>query len=444
MKDLTLWFFGLLDRSRRAPSSTNGRPSSYRIATLIGVGRRHLGRLGQDSSGGVLVSVGVMAFVLGGFAALALDVGRWYGDKRAMQTAADAAALNAAYVMSAAGSSNADITAAAKNDADRNGYGENDGAQINVTINASDVEIVITRPSTTLLAGLLGTAEPTILARATAKAGSGPTCILALDPSAKQAMKVNNGTVIADECAIQVNSSDDTALDVMSGGIVDASEINVTGDYDSSGYTSPMPNTGEPIVLDPLSGLPVPSFSGCDHNNLGYSSGSHTLTEGVYCGGIQLSGSADITFEAGEYVITGGKFNASANVTMQGDGVFFYLDGDKALLSFSGGDINLTAPTSGTYAGILFFADRNPGKKTHHDISGGATINYEGTIYMADGELEVTGNGSMGAPTSNWTMLVAREMKFGGNGELVFNSDYGASAVPAPSGLAGGRITLTE
>ena len=70
----------------------------------------------KDTSGSVLIYVGLTSFVFLGFAGLAVDVGHWYASKRTMQSAADAAALGGVFAVKQ-GSDKATIVGMAKSDA---------------------------------------------------------------------------------------------------------------------------------------------------------------------------------------------------------------------------------------------------------------------------------------------------------------------------------------
>src|SRR5205085_12520623 len=118
------------------------------------------------------------------------------------------------------------------------------------------------------------------------------------------------------------------------------------------------------VLADPLSAIPAPSFSGCDYINWSWSSStSVTLNPGVYCGGITITGSGTVTFSSGTYILNGGGFNWGGSATLNGARVMFFITGQNgytaAPLNASGnGSINLTAPNSGVYEGLLFFQDR--------------------------------------------------------------------------------------
>ena len=58
--------------------------------------------------------------------------------------------------------------------------------------------------------------------------------------------------------------------------------------------------------------------------------------------------------------------------------------------------VNLSPPTSGTYAGILFFVDRNEPYATHI-IAGDSSSLFEGAIYAPGGHVEFAGSNSIAA-----------------------------------------------
>jgi streptogramin lyase len=94
-----------------------------------------------------------------------------------------------------------------------------------------------------------------------------------------------------------------------------------------------------------------PATSPCKVSKYSANKGSVTLTPGVYCKGLDLNNTS-ATFMPGLYVITGGDFHAN-NSTLNGSGVTFYLATDG--LDVNGTQINLSAPTSGNTAGVLFY-----------------------------------------------------------------------------------------
>jgi hypothetical protein len=263
----------------------------------------------------------------------------------------------------------------------------------------------------------------------------GAPCLMSLDPAASAATKVNNGTVIADGCAFHTNSNAPDALDIASGGVMEADSVCVRGGVAGNGNSTPGPQTNCPPLADPLADMAPPSYGGCDFNNVKYSNGTHTLTPGVYCGGIGLSGSAQVDFLPGEYIIKGGTMKTTGNsASMQGDEVMFYFT-DDAVLNLAGqGTLDLSAPTSGDYKGMLFYGDPDSDPDIKHGFSGNGNMTYDGVMYFPGHELTATGNGT-GSTSAGNTVAIARLLKFGGNGSLTFKYDP-AAPVPLPDDLA--------
>src|SRR4029077_13064535 len=137
--------------------------------------------------------------------------------------------------------------------------------------------------------------------------------------------------------------------------------------------------------------------SGCDHTYFSASGGNIPLSPGVYCGGIRITGQANLTFAPGNYILNGGGFTStSSNTIMTGSGVFFYNTSNGYAfgpITLAGGtNITLSAPTSGTYQGILFYQDRNITSSATSTIPGGSTGNISGTVYMPTADVTFNGN----------------------------------------------------
>jgi hypothetical protein len=404
----------------------------------------------RDKSGGVLIYTAFMLPVILGVAGLAVDASLWYGQKRDLQATADVAAFTAALEWTRIDDETLAKTAA-KADAVSNGLNEAEGDTLEINTPPTSgpfagqngvFEAIVTRPVPTFLARLVYPDQVIVAARAVASvAGSSVPCVLALEENEQDAIKVNNGSFFANACAVQVNSSDPKALHVFSNGSMTADEINIVGDYVNKGYISSEPNTGRSTVGDPLAGLSAPSFSGCDHNDLAFSEGVHVLSSGVYCGGVALSGSASVEFEPGTHIMQNGDFRVSGGGTeVQGEDVTFYTAGDSNI-SFTGqGDIALSAPTTGDYAGVLFYGDPNAPTSVQHHINGNSNMAYNGFMYFPTAELMYNGGGI--GTTSDYTAVIARLLRFGGNGELHFNYDPDIGEVPELPG--GSTVTLVE
>ncbi len=413
--------------------------------------RTRLTRFCRDRSGGVLIYTALMLPVLLGVSGLALDASLWYAQQRSLQAIADTAAYSTMLEVQRTGDETLAKTAAK---ADAVVYGLDESAGDIITFNIPPkygayagtpgfYEVTVERPAPVFLAGLFLPDDFNTAARAVSGGAnsSNPPCVLALDKTVKNAVKVNSGTVETIGCGVQVNSDHRSALLVSAQGTLEADPISVVGDYAGNGYTESEPITGAPPVADPLSGLETPSTSGCDYNNVALSGGTHTLWPGVYCGGITLTGQVQVELEPGNYVIAdgtnpdgtvnAGTLSTSGNTTtLSGDGVSFYMDGTSEVHMTGNGTVDLTSPTSGTYTGILFYGDPYAPTETSHSVNGGGNIDFDGVMYFPTAEIKYNGNG-VASSDDSISAIIAREIRFGGNGTLNFYFDDDAVLPPA-------------
>lgn len=414
-------------------------------------------RFGNDERGSVIVFFAASLMLFVALSAAVIDLGYLYGMHGKLQATTDAAALAGA---SQLGDEDA-VKAAAVSYAVKNMPTAENG---NV-VSAADAEIGYWHfTDRTFTPGGSPTNAVRVTGRRTAENSNGvglffaqiigfnegdvatqsvaaeltvsPPCLLALDSSVSQAGKVNNGSVKAEGCAFHVNSGAADALDIAENGTLEADSVCSRGGVAGLGTSNPPPQTPCPNLDDPLSDLEPPEYTGCDYTNTKFTSGSHTLSPGVYCKGISLSSTAQVEFGPGVYIIDGGSLSTTGNsAQMHGEDVMFYFT-DGGSLSLSGqGSVDLSAPTSGDYKGILFFGDPEEPAGLDHSISGGANMVYEGTMYFPTGDLTFVGNGS-GSTEAGYTVAIARTMTFSGNGSLNFKWDASAD-VPLPDALAG-------
>ena len=229
-----------------------------------------------------------------------------------------------------------------------------------------------------------------------------------------------------------------------------------------------------PAVADPLGYLPAPphasdacptaSATGANYTgsktainitalSILTTGNTFTFNPGVYCGGINISAAVlmNITFNPGVYILrdgpgllgTQGGFNLtlSALSTITGNGVMFYNEGSITNPSASVGGFSITAPaavglsnvslsaaTSGEYGGVLFF-------QAHGITTSGTYLanvlqgsKLEGAIYEPDAKVAY----AVGAISSNYNILVAKDLNFTGQILSVFGSNYSALANGSP------------
>lgn len=198
-------------------------------------GSATIASLASCERGATAIVVALLATLLAGFAGLALDVTSWQATRRAMQNAADAAAIGGAVAM-VAGDSTSQITSAATTDGNLNLAGLAGGAGIAITVNAGaeTVTATLTKTAPLLLSGVvLGTA-PQISVTAVAGAGGNgaPVCLLTTGTSGTGInWSSSGGSVTASSCALVADSASSGAVTISGGGTSPASNYAVPARY---------------------------------------------------------------------------------------------------------------------------------------------------------------------------------------------------------------------
>ena len=223
--------------------------------------------------------------------------------------------------------------------------------------------------------------------------------------SSTQPLALSGGAVINIAGAVIDDSPAEPALTVSGTSRISAASVQVVGTVSESGggTISPTPITGIAPVSDPLAGLAIPMMSPTRNSGpINATAGSQTYGPGLYTE-IKASGNGThLTLKPGVYIISGGGLSVTGSASITGNGVVIYNAGTSypnAGGTYGGitlnttGSVNLSAATTGTYAGILFFQARtNPSPIA---ISGGSSVSVNGTIYAADAPLNIGGSVQM-------------------------------------------------
>jgi Flp pilus assembly protein TadG len=409
-----------------------------RFKTRRGCSARNVPILRRAEAGQAIVVVALALVAILGILGLATDIGYLRYTKRQLQTAADAAAMAGAAELAYG-----DVTSAAQADSAANGFtnGTN-GATVTVNNpplsgqhvgNSSYVEAIVSKITPTFFAKAFGVKTVTLQARAVADLGSGNNCIFALDPAASGALSVDALASISSQCGIVVESTSSSALSCSLLSAISATSIGVVGGVKSSFCSlSPNPVTGitTPIPNDPLAYLAKPAVGSCTFTSQqNYTSANSppahpsTLNPGIYCGGIQIQPGASVVFNPGVYILTsgGGKggltvdigTNVTTNTSISPYGVMFYNYGPIGAITFnftsfsSGNSVSLTAPTAGTYEGMLFLQD--PGNTNSAQIIGSSSTNtvLQGSYYFPKASVVFSFSGNV-----QYNILVADKIEF--------------------------------
>ncbi|MBI1897394.1 MAG: hypothetical protein HYS04_12845 [Acidobacteria bacterium] len=389
-----------------------------------------------------------MIFALFGFLGLALDASYLYFHKRNMQTAADAGAFAGALEKMRASSSTA-IVAAAKQDTSRNGFTDT-VAGVSVSVNnpptsgakagnSDFIEVIVTHDQPTWFMRMLNWNAATVRARAVAGIGDSKGCIFALN---RDSSNVNNGFFVngTTDSTIGCGIFSNANFRAVGGGCVITPSASFTGSYTNQNTDGPCGPTGisEGVpVVDPIASLySMPSYSTCDYNNYQVTTGSTvTLLPGTYCGGIDIGGTTDnVIFAPGSYVLAGGGMRITSSTTVTGAGVtFFNTYPDTQMNRYDGisingtGKVTFTAPTAGTYKGLLFYQDPRVTWTANNGtiLAGGSDSVYQGIIYFPSTDLQFSGNSSVTVDGSDgYTLLIGYNIKIAGTAHI--NMDFSA------------------
>ncbi len=446
----------------------------------------------QDESGQALVLSALCMTVLLGFIGLGVDVGMLFQAKRQAQTAADAAAFAAGldykYNQSSTSATAAGIAAASQNGI-TNGTG---GAVVTVNVPPASgpnagangfIEALVTNPSTTFFMRMFNKNSIAVSARAVISVSGNQNssgCIWTLAKSGTDVSLSGGTNVEIQNCNIYDDSSANNALSMSGSSSLSAKSIGIVGKYSdsSSGTLSPNPITGMAPAADPLANLPVPTISTgtCSGGSCSLSfrdSNNHTVNPGTYTsisnsgtgtvtlasgnyiisGSVSNSGGGTISFGAGNYSIGGSVTNSSSssmslgsglytiagNLSVSGSGSFtaseatFYTQGTT---SISGGsNLSITAPTSGTYDGVLFFQSRSDSSQVSLTGSTGSVI--QGIIYAPAAKLTLTGSSAMTTSLD----IITDSLVLSGTGKIT-NSNY--AQVTNSSSVLSAKTILVE
>jgi hypothetical protein len=298
------------------------------------------------------------------------------------------------------------------------------------------------------------------------------SCLYALDASAQGAFSISGSTSISSSCSAVVESSGSQAFQ-MSGtevfNLQNNAQVDVVGGWQLSGQTKLVNQstgqTEQPVKIsspgDPLAFLPIPTSStiiGKSHTSYDMNNKppNNTLSPGIYCGGLTVGNTNGTTFtmSPGTYIMAGGGLTLNSLAVVSGSGVTVYntsstgwgCSGSSSYtpITISGQvTLNLSAPTTGSLAGIVLFGDR-AGCSTvgscQDQINGSSSTTLSGAMYFKSDTLLFTGSTSNGC-----MMAVADKININGNSSFAISGCTGTmggvtvSVTPTAATLYGGQ-----
>lgn len=370
-----------------------------------------------------------------GAAGLGVETSYWYYNSLRLQATADAAAYAGA-LEQISGSDKPTIVAAATQSAASNGLGS--GTIVVNTPPASGpntakkaVEVIVGQNLDRMFTSLFTQGQVPEQARAVALiTNASKACVLALDPSASQAALFSGNTSVKlIGCSVMSNSIASDAIKLQGSAGLQADCLITAGGVSLSNPVTTVcaaPITQALPAADPFSDLPAPAASNpCQNAN------KSTLKPGTYCSGLSLSGT--VTLQPGVYVIQSGDFKVNANANVTGDGVTIYLAGSSRVSMNGNATVSLSAPTSGTYSGVLMYGDRTStgGQST---FNGTAASLLTGALYFPKQQVNYLGNFS---GQNGCTQVVADMIQWSGNSTISQDcTSLGMRDIPATQSVA--------
>lgn len=373
----------------------------------------------SNQKGNVLMIVAAAMPILVGSAGLAIDTIQLSLLKRHLQRAADSGALAGAYAKVQSKPVSAAVTKALTfNDAfplastpvvTEPTTGTHSGRSVRVRVAA--------QRSLPFMSFFTSTA-PTISVEATAAlVFTGQYCMVSLDEGTGTGITFAGNSTVNLGCGIISNTSGASAVSAAGSADVTASPVAAVGGVPSSGVYN-QPTLLLPYSLkqeDPFADLADPAPPSPCQGQITDSSAAPV--PGQCYNGVNVDRA--MTFSAGTYYITG-DFSLNSRADITAHGVTFVFTSDPALgtpdypsIAINGSArLDLTAPTSGAYEGLVMHYDGRAPTGVGHHINGNSSSIFEGAFYFPTQNLTFNGNSEM---ETSCIQLVAYRLTFEGN-----------------------------
>jgi hypothetical protein len=391
-----------------------------------------------DTTANVSILAALTAPIIIAGAALGTETSYWYYKQRKLQAGADAAAY-AGGIERRGGAAVATVRTVAEGMALRSGY---DGGGV-ITVNTPPtsgpnagrtdaVEVIINQNAQRFFSDFFDDSPVPMRARAVARFRTAANaCVLALSPTASRAAQFSGNTNLnLIGCSVMSNSIAADAVNVQGSARMSTPCIYAVGGASlTTGATmtdaecaANGAKTGVSKVADPFEDVVMPARpNGCRNGN-----GSR-LSAGRYCNGLSLSG--NVTLDPGVYYIDGGTLRINSNASISGTGVTFVLANGARVSMNGNATVNLQAPTSGTYSGILFMGDRDSSGGQRNTFNGTAASRMTGAIYFPTQAVGYLGNFS---GQNGCTQIVANTVEWTGSTTMrVDCSAFGMRSIAA-------------
>ncbi len=404
-------------------------------------------RMWTDERGNALMIGGAALPLILGSVGFAVDTIQWTLWKRELQRAADSAAYAGVY----AKAQNTTVASAIARDIVNNNKTGltilSAYPQITYPTHSSytnGVRVTLGIQQSLAFSSMFMSSAPTITATATAAmVDDGEYCAIAKEDTAAEGIKIVGGANATLGCKAFSHSLNPTsAIDASGSYTFNTTGIGSVGGMQAS-VTGTASNALKPYQLpfpDPFENkysTTVPGTLACGSQTANTESvvgGVTTLKPGCYKGGNAFKfTSGETILKPGTYYLDNADFDVSGTGTkISGTGgVTIILTGtNPGTIKITGGQVNLTAPTSGDYANMLILQSNSATLNNNNTLAGNGSSSFDGAFYMPRGDMNLSGGS--GAKTK-CAMMVSRRLVFSGNADLQ-NNTVGCKANMTVSG----------
>jgi Flp pilus assembly protein TadG len=396
-------------------------------------------RLWHSQRGNVLVAAAASLPVMVGGAGLATDTMQWALMKRQVQRQADSAALSGAFALaqgkSAQTSATGDLARTSEIPLTGAPLIESPPSSGPGVSNVSAVRVALQTSRPLAFSGLFLSTPPMITAEATAAiVDDGTYCVVALESTTSVGITMSGSSTVDMGCGMATNSKASNAVEAGGSSQINATPVTAVGGLQwSNNYSNGTKLKPYNIPQkDPFASLPNPDISSmtCSNLNVGVHA-NESRSPGCYKN-VDIKGT--LRLNPGVYYIDGGEFSVGSQGQLTGEGVTIILTSSNAASNpnsiatvgmNAGAEVRLTAPTSGTYKGVIFYQDRRAVDSGDNKINGNSNALYQGAFYFPKQEIKFNGSAGM---TTDCLQLVGRRVTFLGNSSVSNNCPISSGA----------------
>jgi hypothetical protein len=275
-------------------------------------------------------------------------------------------------------------------------------------------------------------------------------CLLALANSGMTNAIRTSGSPSADlsGCSVKSNTSGNC-----NGHDLGADYGDAVGTMDDCGQVQ---NSGVPATADPYAGLAanIPTYS-CPggYGSITSWTGTKNLSGNtVICGELRLTGTVTVSAPSGAVlIIANGRLNTNGYTIKTASGstltiVFTGTNGGSYLHYPSGsGVIDVAAPTSGPWSGVMMYQD--PKLTTNVDISSAGsspTWKITGLVYLPNASVTLNGSVNKSTNGASCFVLVVDDILIRGSADILPKGGCAAAGLNMPLGSVTGRGQLVN